>query len=412
MGVSTSLHRLADFTERLETTPNEILALTPRSAEGDLSVDGLTVDLTLGLAGRDAMDGHPGIELRAADARLNDDGTVSVALTVHVEGDESTGETDESTDRETGTDERPAVVEQSVPMGVRPVPEPDPGSASDDTGVADVAGTTESPEAPESGAPAYRDPARLREVYDSDRTFAEMTDALGVDVTPQTVRKYMIDHGIHDPRTNRGTKASTDADVDTSGETTPETDEDAVPHTEPAVVRSDETEPEEPGESEDVGPGIGEAGESEPDGTDPGSGVIEEAGVADSSGTGETDESASDAGTSEPPDEAPSDDVTGLERADDLDEDAGLSADADVDLPAGVTLTQVTDAVRTAKTLFDVQRELGVERARTRTLLADLDLLDLVHGRISTTPDRPRSREEIERRIESAVADAGSSESN
>lgn len=52
---------------------------------------------------------------------------------------------------------------------------------------------------PDSEVPAYRDPDALREVYAEYDSFTEMTDALGVDVAPQTVRRNMIKHGIHDP---------------------------------------------------------------------------------------------------------------------------------------------------------------------------------------------------------------------
>lgn len=45
----------------------------------------------------------------------------------------------------------------------------------------------------------YQDPERLAAVYDENATFEEMRQKLGVDVTAQTVRKYMIKHGIHEP---------------------------------------------------------------------------------------------------------------------------------------------------------------------------------------------------------------------
>ena len=57
--------------------------------------------------------------------------------------------------------------------------------------------------APEHGRdrdrPPFEDPELLAEVYEANDTFAEMVDALGMDVTPETVRRYMIDHGIHQP---------------------------------------------------------------------------------------------------------------------------------------------------------------------------------------------------------------------
>ena len=52
----------------------------------------------------------------------------------------------------------------------------------------------------EGDRPRYRDPEELAAVYDKSATFNEMRDELGVDVTAQTVRKYMIEYGIHEPK--------------------------------------------------------------------------------------------------------------------------------------------------------------------------------------------------------------------
>lgn len=80
-------------------------------------------------------------------------------------------------------------------------------------------------------APAYRDPDVLREVYAEYDSFTEMTEALGVDVAPQTVRRNMIKHGIHDPEEPDDDRADPetgeadspalpDSDVDLPGGTT------------------------------------------------------------------------------------------------------------------------------------------------------------------------------------------------
>ena len=47
--------------------------------------------------------------------------------------------------------------------------------------------------------PQYQNPEQLAAVYNENATFEEMRNELGVDVTAQTVRKYMIKHGIHEP---------------------------------------------------------------------------------------------------------------------------------------------------------------------------------------------------------------------
>lgn len=48
-------------------------------------------------------------------------------------------------------------------------------------------------------AATYRDPDRLREVYDECNSFTEMKEALDTDVSAQTVRRQMIAHDIYVP---------------------------------------------------------------------------------------------------------------------------------------------------------------------------------------------------------------------
>jgi hypothetical protein len=61
----------------------------------------------------------------------------------------------------------------------------------------------------------HRDPEVLARVYDEHETFAEMTEALDVDVGAQAVRKQMIRHGIHEPGSGDPTS---DADTDSVDE--------------------------------------------------------------------------------------------------------------------------------------------------------------------------------------------------
>lgn len=65
--------------------------------------------------------------------------------------------------------------------------------------------------------PPFRDTALLTEIYESCDTFAEMADAIEMDVTPETVRRYMIDNGIHEPTPyNTDDSANTTDDADPS----------------------------------------------------------------------------------------------------------------------------------------------------------------------------------------------------
>ena len=62
--------------------------------------------------------------------------------------------------------------------------------------------------------PPFRDTELLREVYETCDTFSEMPEALGMDVTAETVRRYMIRQGIHEP-----TSYNTGSDDDEERET-------------------------------------------------------------------------------------------------------------------------------------------------------------------------------------------------
>lgn len=86
-----------------------------------------------------------------------------------------------------------AVQEEQVPSDAIRVNEP---GMEDKPGQPDDVASTGEP------TKAYRDPERLRAVYGEFESFSEMRDALGVDVTPQTVRRHMIRHGIHEVSSN------------------------------------------------------------------------------------------------------------------------------------------------------------------------------------------------------------------
>jgi hypothetical protein len=61
--------------------------------------------------------------------------------------------------------------------------------------------------------PPFKNPELLQEVYDAHDTFAEMAEALDMDVTGETVRRYMIDYNIHQPNSyssNDATAADSD----------------------------------------------------------------------------------------------------------------------------------------------------------------------------------------------------------
>ena len=188
----------------------------------------------------------------------------------------------------------------------------------------------------EDGAdgPAYRDPDRLREAYAATDGFAAMREYLGADVSTETIRRYTIEHGIHDR--------------------------------DPAL------------DSEDSG---------ESDGAVPEPPAVDRAAL-----TPAVERARGDPPTVPVPD-APADRPPELDEA----------------LPPGLTVPELKATVREADTLYQVAAELDLDRERARGLLRDLDLLDLVHGRVSTKRRRDELKSEIDRRLQRNVEGALSS---
>ncbi|MFB6309917.1 MAG: hypothetical protein ABEH64_01915 [Salinirussus sp.] len=155
----------------------------------------------------------------------------------------------------------------------------------------------------EPDVPAFKDPDRLAEVYSECDTFAEMAETIDMDVTAETVRRYMIDYDIHQPNTYHTERTAT-------AEGPSATNDDAA--AEP-IVLSD---------------GIG--------------------------------------------------------------------------LPDDVTIDTLIDTVKRSNTFYEVTREVNVEREDAREMLEQLNLLDLVKGRLATEHERDLSREEIVDRLRDA----------
>lgn len=90
--------------------------------------------------------------------------------------------------------------------------EPSAGSAS--TGAAGD-GTLDPIEAARNDAlPPYEDTEYLRALYGRFDTFSEMRDAIEMDVSTETVRRYMIDAGVHDPNSYETTTGRSSPGVD------------------------------------------------------------------------------------------------------------------------------------------------------------------------------------------------------
>lgn len=231
--------------------------------------------------------------------------------------------------------------------------------------------------------PPYRDPERLREVYATGGTFEEMADRLDSDVSAQTVRRYMIEHDIHDPdvrpnarrlgiipgaepdagdedESDAGDESSADGDTERNS-----TDFDADrPEDAAAAVESDDVDADDASDADGV-----DADDAGDDDTDP----------------APTEDEASDADT--PSDESESDQVP-LE-----------SLPLEYEIRSGVTVDEVRSAVAEANTLFDVQQRLGIERDECVGVLSECNLLDLVQGRLATRQPRDARQDVLEDRL-------------
>ncbi|MEF8853290.1 MAG: hypothetical protein V5A44_09135 [Haloarculaceae archaeon] len=193
-----------------------------------------------------------------------------------------TGESADSPNSDILDGERPS---ESGPDG--PV-----GSEEGDATVTAVSGGSRQ----DREVPPFKDPDLLAAIYDSCDTFAEMAEELEMDVTAETVRRYMIDYDIHEPDTYR-----------TGGATAASADD--------QVVLSD---------------GIG--------------------------------------------------------------------------LPDDVTAEDLVETVERSNTIYEVKQDIDIERDDALEMLQDLNLLDLVVGRLATEGEREVTREDIVDRLREASA--------
>lgn len=161
----------------------------------------------------------------------------------------------------------------------------------------------------DESVPAFDDVPYLEAIYEAYETFDEMRSVIELDVTTETVRRYMIDAGVHQPSSYQTTEASIHEAGDTS-------DEDST-------------------------------------GEDPNVEVL----VADGIG-----------------------------------------------IPDGITIEEFISAIRRSKTLHEVQQMMGLERDEAYEILEDLNLLDLVVGRLAMESERDVTREEIVDRLRRSAA--------
>ncbi|WP_318571131.1 hypothetical protein [Salinigranum marinum] len=320
-----------------------------------------------------------GTEVRHAtvDQRLTgtDDVTAELSVGVPLASGLETSEAVSVTADGTDVDGGRVAVDLTVTVS------PDDGAVAPSTGEQCTDGGTSS--GSESTRPAYKRPDALRAAYERYDTFPEMTDALDVDVTPETVRRHMIKHDIHDPDDATPQCAKTGVDeggtdlqspVDGVVEPNPETAShaDASTATGSGRGRSDPASRRSPTRQETAARSAV---------TDGGNAVV-----------GESRARAGSPVATTPVGELLAE--ASARRRD--------GSPAGVALPDTLTVAGLTDAINRSRTVHEVTQYTGLTRETAERLLREFGLVHVVSRslaaeQIAVSPD------EIVRRIHAAV---------
>ncbi|MFK8214173.1 hypothetical protein [Haloferax volcanii] len=365
-GVSASVTVEYDLASECAVDPNRLRVSSPAAAVTD-GLLRLELDVTLAPPGSGAAEPEPVSSGRAGE----DDPEPTASPVARTDG---SGTRNSSVDPPVTPGASPPTMESAVPTVRDDTPGHDRTAAESagdaveaDAGAdADASRKTETETDADADAgaktehdtvPAHHDPVRLREAYEACGTFKEMTDALGVDVTPQTVRNQMIQRGIHEPDSYGPSSERASSSGTSNGE-------DEARNSEPGVADAEDTTESEP------------APESE-------SNAAPDADADAESVAGDAEETSE--ATEEPPTAT---DLPSLP--------ASLSS-------LDCSTADVCAAVAGAKTLYEVERRLGLDRAEVREALTALDLLDLVTGRMARRDASAASPADVRTRVCAAL---------
>ncbi|SFR67565.1 hypothetical protein SAMN04487947_3440 [Halogeometricum rufum] len=215
--------------------------LTPAAAtvtEGG----GLCVEFAAGVVDQLTEPAEPGVSATVRGARVGDEGELLVAVGLHIDpANRATGpdgrdgsetvsganersygdRSDADRDREEQSHEDPSATEPPTTEQTAVDPSADPTASPEPDGGPDPS-RSETREATERGAdgetlddvrddsvPPYEDTPYLRRLYETCDTFVEMSEEIPMDVASETVRRYMIEAGVHDPTSYDTSPAST-----------------------------------------------------------------------------------------------------------------------------------------------------------------------------------------------------------
>ncbi|WP_418282383.1 hypothetical protein [Halorubrum sp. DTA98] len=327
-----------EFVDRLDTetgpTVDVEIGISPSADRRDTALS--PIDASIGDDGRFriALETNDAVVPPAADdidveptgTHVGADGTVTVTVRVSIRDGASPSTAEDRRARPTAPADGDGESVDSAGSGTAGDVDSarDDGAGSDDedgdrgVDAGEIGASNDEIAGRERSVPPFRDPDLLAEVYESCDTFAEMSEAIEMDVTGETVRRYMIDYGIHEPNSYG----------------TPSSDDD---RRESAPTDSGDDPGDDPGDGSDADPC--------------------------------------------PP----------------------IAVTDGIGLREDVTVDALVETISRSNTVYEVQQGLELGREETRELLRELDLIDLVVGRIATEHERDIGRETILERLRQAA---------
>ena len=193
----------------------------------------------------------------------------------------------------------------------------------------------------DTSIPPYDDVDYLQELYNLCDNFTEMSERITMDVSSETVRRYMIQANVHEPHTYETPPSVSDGMEDTENTRS---------------QAQDETQPDQPQAQDET-----------------------------------------------QPDQPQAQDEIDLTASHTLPVDEQLATDG-IGLPDGIEITEIIDAVADSMTVYEVMNHLELNRRETSDILKELNLLDLVSRPLSYNPDEPISHDMIASRIRQCEA--------
>jgi hypothetical protein len=246
MGLQTAFDVLSQIVERLESSGNSVSDVEMTTSGGGAGTVRARIDVPISRCEASGSDRQPALTPEAAtltdDGRLQvefsppeiltlpsttaatissreqavcvtDDDTLLVTLDLTIEATDGNGQLSED---DASQDAGNSAVGQESTTGasaaeVGQVDTSNRVAAEDDEQVRQLAAVRN------EDVPPYEDRAYLEQLYESCATFTEMSQRIEMDVATETVRRYMIDAGIHTPDSY---DMSSEDDVDERSPTT------------------------------------------------------------------------------------------------------------------------------------------------------------------------------------------------